>query len=96
MARMEEHPDVTEHDTLIDTTAAAARIGMAPITLRIWRWRDNPHQPPYVRVGSRGIRYDVAALDAWQAARTHKPGTKARGKHNGPGQRSASRGRRDV
>jgi hypothetical protein len=71
--------------SLIDTTAAAARIGVAEITMRLWRWRDNPHQPPYVRVGSRGIRYDVATLDEWKATRTHKPGTKSRNKDRDPG-----------
>lgn len=63
-------------EALITTADAAARIGVAEITMRLWRWRDNPCQPPYVRIGSRGIRYDVATLDAWQASRTHTPGSK--------------------
>ena len=61
---------------LITTAEAATRIGFAEITLRLWRWRDNPHQPPFVRIGSRGVRYDVAALDKWLETRTHKPGRK--------------------
>jgi predicted DNA-binding transcriptional regulator AlpA len=77
MAHFEEHmPDTHEHETLIDTAAAAARIGMAEITLRIWRWKRNPNAPPYTRVGSRGIRYSPAALDAWLEKRTHAPGMK--------------------
>jgi hypothetical protein len=68
-------PTPTEHEQLIDTTAAAARLGVKPITMRIWRWRDTPHQPPYTRVGRRHIRYSPAVLDAWLASRTHKPGT---------------------
>jgi hypothetical protein len=74
---MEERmPDTPEHETLIDTNAAAARVGMAPITLRIWRWKRNPNAPPYTRVGARGIRYSPVALDAWLEKRTHVPGTK--------------------
>jgi len=70
---------VADHATesLITTADAAARIGVAEITLRLWRWRDNPHQPPYVRIGARGVRYDVGALDKWLEGRTHRPGSKA-------------------
>lgn len=70
--------------TLITTADAARRLGVAEITMRLWRWRDNPSQPPYVRIGSRGIRYDVTALDAWQASRTHKPGSRAGSKGRDP------------
>lgn len=80
--------------TLVNTADAAARIGVAEITLRLWRWRDNPHQPPYVRVGANRIRYDVAALDAYTASRTHKPGTKARKKDRDPQRRERRRGPR--
>lgn len=63
---------------LISTKQAAERLGVAEITMRLWRWRKVPSQPPYVRVGSRGIRYSVEALDAWQLSRTHQPSTSKR------------------
>lgn len=86
MAHIEEHVPVTSKpaESLISTADAASRIGMAEITLRLWRWRDNPHQPPYVRIGARGVRYDVGALDKWLASRTHRPGSKAE-KNRSPG-----------
>ena len=71
-------------DTLLTTTEAAARIGVAEITVRLWRWRDNPHQPPYVRIGARGVKYRAADLDAWLTTRTHQPGSKATAKDRGP------------
>jgi predicted DNA-binding transcriptional regulator AlpA len=64
-------------DTLMTTTEAAARIGVAEITMRLWRWRDTPQQPPYVRVGTRGVKYRLGDLDKWLASRTHQPGSKA-------------------
>jgi predicted DNA-binding transcriptional regulator AlpA len=87
MARSKEHATVTKKpaESLISTADAAARIGMAEITLRLWRWRDNPHQPPYVRIGPHRVRYDVAALDKWLESRTHQPGSKARSKDRSPG-----------
>jgi predicted DNA-binding transcriptional regulator AlpA len=87
MPFIEEHAHVTNQrsESLISTADAAARLGVAEITMRLWRWQDNPHQPPYVRIGSRGVRYDVAVLDAWMANRTHKPGNKAAGKDRSPG-----------
>jgi len=75
----------TPTKSLISTIDAAARIGVAPITMRLWRWRKNPHQPPYVKVGSRGVKYDPDALDKWRAANTHQPGSKATRKDHGPG-----------
>lgn len=64
-------------ETLLSTAEAAARLGLAEITVRLWRWRDNPHQPPYVRIGSRGVKYRAGDLDKWLESRTHKPGSKA-------------------
>ncbi len=86
MHRIKEHvPVMTKPtETLISTADAARRIGVAEITMRLWRWRDNPHQPPYVRVGARGVRYSAAALDSWMTNRTYKPGTKST-KNRDPG-----------
>jgi hypothetical protein len=69
-------PATNEPERLIDTKAAAARIGLAPITLRLWRWRRVAHQPAYTRIG-RNIRYSPAVLDAFIAARTTKPRRKS-------------------
>jgi predicted DNA-binding transcriptional regulator AlpA len=77
-------------DTLLTTTEAAARIGVAEVTVRMWRWRDDPHQPPYVRVGARGVKYRADALDQWIASRTHQPGTKPTNNDRSP---SRQRGR---
>jgi hypothetical protein len=92
MPFIEEHVPVKNQrpESLISTADAAARIGVAEITMRLWRWQDNPHQPPYVRIGARGVRYSVAVLDSWMANRTHKPGTKTAGKNRSP---SRPRGR---
>ena len=96
IAHIKEHLPVNTKPTesLVSTADAAARIGMAEITLRLWRWRDNPHQPPYVRIGARGVRYDVGALDKWLASRTHKPGTKPTKKDRDPGRRQGQPGPR--
>lgn len=85
-------PDQPEQ--LISTAAAAARLGLAEITLRLWRWRDNPHQPPYVRCGSR-VKYRPDDLDRWIASRTHKPGTKPAKKDRSPGRHRGRPGPRD-
>ncbi len=50
---------------LLSTREAATHIGRAEVTLRLWRWRKNPHQPPWIRVGSRGVAYDIADLEAY-------------------------------
>jgi predicted DNA-binding transcriptional regulator AlpA len=64
-------------DELLTTEAAAERVGLSPITLKVWRWQQNPHAPPHVRVGARNIRYSAAAIEEWKASRTHHPGSKA-------------------
>lgn len=72
-------------DELLTTEAVAARIGLSPITLKIWRWQQNPHAPPHITVGARGIRYSAAAIEHWKASRTTQPGTTARSKDRSPG-----------
>lgn len=94
VTHMKEHVPVMTKPaaTLVSTAEAASRLGLAEITLRLWRWRDNPHQPPYIKTGSRAVRYDVAALDAWRASRTHKPGTKPVKKDRSPRRQQRRRG----
>ncbi len=57
---------------LLSTREAATHIGRAEVTLRLWRWRKNPHQPPWIRVGSRGVAYDIVDLDAYLESRKTK------------------------
>ncbi len=57
---------------LLSTKEAAKHIGRAEVTLRLWRWQKNPHQPPWIRVGSRGVAYDIADLDAYLESRKSK------------------------
>lgn len=83
-----DHPE-----KLISTADAAARIGLAEITLRLWRWRDNPKQPPYVRCGTR-VKYRPGDLDKWIKSRTHTPGTKHQRKDRDPGRRRSQPGPR--
>lgn len=52
-------------DKLLTTKEAAERLGMASGTLE--NWRVNGIGPRYVKVGSRSIRYEASALDAWLA-----------------------------
>jgi predicted DNA-binding transcriptional regulator AlpA len=72
-------------DELLTTEAAAERVGLSPVTLKVWRWQQNPHAPPHITVGARNIRYSAAAIETWKASRTHQPGSKARTKSRGPG-----------
>jgi predicted DNA-binding transcriptional regulator AlpA len=72
-------------DELLTTEAAAARVGLSPVTLKVWRWQENPHAPPHITVGARNIRYSAAAIEEWKASRTHKPGTKPTRKDRSPG-----------
>ena len=57
---------------LLTEAQAAKIIGVEPITMRMWRWRDRkrvpgsqPKSPPYVRVGVRGVRYPMDSLRGW-------------------------------
>lgn len=58
---------VTGNDQYISEQAAAKRLGLAQVTLRLWRRRGTG--PRYARLG-RVIRYRVSDLEAFVAART--------------------------
>lgn len=49
-------------ERLLSTPEAAQLLGVAPDTLKVWRWRRTG--PPSVRVG-RLVRYRSADLDSW-------------------------------
>jgi hypothetical protein len=70
-------------------------LGVAEITLRMWRAYGNPDAPPFVRVGGRAVRYSPRVLAEWAASRQCRPATTAPRKEHGPGSRKDSRGRVD-
>jgi predicted DNA-binding transcriptional regulator AlpA len=71
------------HDELLTTEAAADRVGLSPVTLKVWRWQQNPHAPPHIQVGARNVRYSLRAIEAWKASRTHQPGSKQKDRSPG-------------
>jgi predicted DNA-binding transcriptional regulator AlpA len=85
----------TTPETLIDSREAARMLGVAEITLRMWRAYGNPDAPPFVRVGGRAVRYSPQALAEWAASRQCRPATPAPRKEHGPGNRKGRRGRGD-
>lgn len=48
---------------LLDERGAASALGLKPRTLQEWRRRG--YGPPYVRLSSRCVRYDVRDLRTW-------------------------------
>ncbi len=48
---------------LLTTEQAASLLQLSPRTLR--RWRSEGKGPPYVRLGSRRVRYRRQAIEAW-------------------------------
>ena len=56
----------------------AALTGVAPATLRYWRWRDRGEGPASFRLGRRVV-WDAAEVDAWiskqrkQGVNEHRP-----------------------
>ena len=58
-------------DELLDTRQTAAWLGVAPITLEIWRSKNRG--PAYIVCGTRSIRYRRAAVTTWLDAQTRQP-----------------------
>ncbi len=54
------------------TRDLAEQLAIDEDTLRQWRWRG--YGPPYVSLSRGAIRYDPAAIAAWLASRTARPG----------------------
>lgn len=55
---------------MLNNEAAAARIGVSPNTLKLWRHQGKG--PPFIKFGTSkqsGVGYDTADIDAWKAAR---------------------------
>lgn len=55
---------------LMKSDEAEKMLGLKPYTLRTWRSRNTPHQPPYVMVGPTAVRYNPEALLDYIDART--------------------------
>lgn len=53
------------NNQLLTQDEAAALLSLSPITLE--KWRGLRKGPPYVRLGSRTVRYQQEALSAWIA-----------------------------
>jgi predicted DNA-binding transcriptional regulator AlpA len=85
----------TTPESLVDSREAARMLGLAEITLSMWRAYGNPDAPPFVRVGGRAVRYSPRALAAWAASRQCRPATPMPQKKHGPGSRKGRRGRVD-
>jgi predicted DNA-binding transcriptional regulator AlpA len=81
------------HELLIDTKAAASMLGLSPLTLSQWRAERNPDQPPFVRVGSKAVRYRPSAVAAWAASRECQPSKHTPRKNHDPSRRKGNRGR---
>jgi len=89
-----EHMTLSTNDEpLIDTRAAARMLGLAEITLRMWRTEGNPDQPKYIRVGGRAVRYRPSDVAAWAASRECQPSKGTATKSHDPGSRKGNRGR---
>lgn len=55
---------------LLNNEAAAAALGISPVTLKIWRCKGKG--PRFIKLGSSpraGVVYDPADISAWIAAR---------------------------
>ncbi len=57
-----------DQNQLLTTPETAAWLGVAPISLRIWRSRGEG--PPFARVSRRGIRYRRGDVTEWLRDRT--------------------------
>lgn len=63
-------------DSLLREEEAAAFLNCTPRALQAWRKRGDG--PPYIRLGSRSIRYRRRDLLTWSAIRRHVPSTRER------------------
>lgn len=69
---------------LLNNEAAAAALGISPVTLKIWRWKGKG--PRFIKLGESkqaGVAYDPAEVEAWKAARTFASTSDATVSHPG-------------
>lgn len=76
---------------LMSTSQAAAYLGIAAGTLRVWRHNGRSDQPAYVKCGSR-VRYAPGELARWVTTRTEQPGTNTQTKNYDPRRQQRRRG----
>jgi excisionase family DNA binding protein len=65
--------DSRKNSVLMTEQEAAQYLGLSRAALRKWRLNGSSERsqvPPFVQVGSRNVRYSIAALDNWIAARS--------------------------
>ena len=63
-------------ENLLDTKAAAPRIGVAPGTLENWRIAGTG--PKFIKAGTRGkVLYDPADIEAWKDANRYQSTSEA-------------------
>lgn len=74
---MDKEGQVTEQSTprMLTEKQVASSLGVEPITVRMWRWRDRKaaeagskspaKAPPYVKLPNGSIRYPYDAFVAW-------------------------------
>ena len=70
--------------TLLNNEAAAAALGISPVTLKIWRCKGKG--PRYLKMGvskQSGVAYEPAEIEAWKAARTFTSTSAATVNHPG-------------
>ena len=58
-------------DNLLTTKKAARYLGMSEAFLERDRWTGDP-KIPFVRVGSRAVRYERSALDSYVRGRANR------------------------
>ena len=58
-------------NTLQPTSWLAKRLGLSVSTIERLRARGDGQLPPHLVIGRRTIRYDVAVVEDWLAARQH-------------------------
>lgn len=81
---------MSKRDDLVDTREAAEFLGVSPVTLRQWRWLRQPWQPPFLRCGTRTIRYRRQSLEQWARRREAEVAVR---KDREPGGRQTRRAR---
>ncbi len=70
--------------TLLNSEAAAAALGISPVTLKIWRCKGKG--PRFIKLGRSPrdrVVYDPAEIEAWKAARTFASTSAATVSHPG-------------
>ena len=58
-------------DEFLSTEQAASYLGLSSATLESWRSRPTNNMPPipFVRIGSRRVRYRLSSLKEWLSRR---------------------------